>query len=371
MFLAIWILLVFAIGAAIGSFLNVCIYRLPLEKSVLWPGSRCGSCLKPIRMRDNIPVLSYWLLGGRCRMCGAEFSMQYFWVELLTGLAFAGLFYLEVVVNIHGFGLLAREAFNIEQGVIPWQGWVIFGHHAILLSLLIVAAGCDLMHREIPLSVTLPGTAIGLLGATLWPWPWPYDASQALPMTAVAFPGQVQPVAANPWWLLAPHQGPDMGLYAWPFWGPLPLGLEPGTWQLGLLTGLVGMLVGTMMLRGIRTLFSMGVGAEALGLGDADLMMMAGAFLGWQPVFVGFFIGVFPAMIAGIIQRFRTGDNALAFVPWLALGVIVSWLCWSTIGPVVQVLLFYPELMLFMIVASAVMMVVSAYMIRGMRWLRG
>src|SRR5688500_3892673 len=97
-----WLAAVFLVGAAVGSFLNVCIYRLPLEKSILWPReSRCGHCLQPVRWRDNIPLLSYWLLGGRCRSCGQGFSPRYFFVELLTALGLVGLFYLEVELNVH------------------------------------------------------------------------------------------------------------------------------------------------------------------------------------------------------------------------------------------------------------------------------
>ena len=66
---------VFVIGAIVGSFLNVCVARLPFEKSILWPGSRCGRCFQPIRCYDNIPLLGYWLLRGRCRTCGQPFSV--------------------------------------------------------------------------------------------------------------------------------------------------------------------------------------------------------------------------------------------------------------------------------------------------------
>src|SRR6202049_3306266 len=80
---------VFVLGAIVGSFLNVCIYRLPLEKSILWPpASHCSHCLQPIRWYDNIPLLSYWLLWGHCRICGAKFSVRYFFIELLTALSF-------------------------------------------------------------------------------------------------------------------------------------------------------------------------------------------------------------------------------------------------------------------------------------------
>ena len=79
---------VFILGALIGSLLNVCILRLPLEKSLWWPGSHCGNCLKGIWIRDNLPIISYLWLKGKCRHCGAKFSPRYLWIELLTGLLF-------------------------------------------------------------------------------------------------------------------------------------------------------------------------------------------------------------------------------------------------------------------------------------------
>ena len=83
------------------------------------------------------------------------------------------------------------------------------------------------------------------------------------------------------------------GLYPWPFWGPLPDGFAAGgNWQTGLATGIAGALVGTFLLRGVRFVFSSGIGKEALGMGDADLMMMAGGFLGWQPVVIAFFVAL-------------------------------------------------------------------------------
>src|SRR6516162_9946521 len=95
-----WLITLFLLGACVGSFLNVCIYRMPLEKSVLWPGSRCGHCLQAIRWYDNLPLVSYLVLRGRCRECGVKFSMRYFWVEVLTGLCLAGIFYLDVYENV-------------------------------------------------------------------------------------------------------------------------------------------------------------------------------------------------------------------------------------------------------------------------------
>lgn len=80
-------------GLIIGSFLNVVIYRLPLQRSVVMPGSACGSCGVPLRWYHNLPVLSYWVQGGACAYCGSPYSSRYMWVELMTGLAAVGLLY--------------------------------------------------------------------------------------------------------------------------------------------------------------------------------------------------------------------------------------------------------------------------------------
>ena len=81
-------LAIFALGLAFGSFLNVCIYRLPRDLSVVWPVSACPKCEKPIRFYDNVPVLSWLILRGRCRQCQASISPRYLLVELLTGALF-------------------------------------------------------------------------------------------------------------------------------------------------------------------------------------------------------------------------------------------------------------------------------------------
>ncbi len=80
--------LVVALGLVTGSFLNVCIYRLPRKESMVWPGSRCGSCGRSLAWFENVPVLSWVLLGGRCRSCRAPISLMYPAVELVTALIF-------------------------------------------------------------------------------------------------------------------------------------------------------------------------------------------------------------------------------------------------------------------------------------------
>jgi leader peptidase (prepilin peptidase)/N-methyltransferase len=349
----LWTAWTFVLGASIGSLLNVCIARLPLEKSILWPSSHCGSCFRPIRWYDNIPLVSYWLLRGRCRNCGEPFSIRYFLIELGTGLGFAGLFYLEIVANIHDLPYFVGERWNILNGWVPWQAWAFFGHHAVLLSLLIIASACDLNGRVIPLSVTLFGAGVGLLGATLFPWPWPNN---------VGMPG-IMPAANADWCLVAPGRG----LYPWPVWGPLPAWLPAGSLLMGFATGVAGILVGTWMLRGVRTVFSRGLGQEALGLGDADLMMMAGAFLGWQPVVVAFFVGAIVTLGFAIAQLIINKDNTLPFGPGLAAGTVITWLTWRWISPPAQILLFHETMLLVCFGGGAGFMFVSSALLGSIR----
>src|SRR5262249_5740300 len=124
--MVVWHAFAFVLGACAGSFVNVCVARIPMEKSVFWPGSRCGSCFQPILLRDTIPLFSYLRLRGRCRHCGQRFSARYFVVELLTALGFLGIFHLEVIRNIHGFAALEWQQFRIVAGVVPPEGWVVF-----------------------------------------------------------------------------------------------------------------------------------------------------------------------------------------------------------------------------------------------------
>jgi hypothetical protein len=134
------------------------------------------------------------------------------------------------------------------------------------------------------------GTALGLLGSALWPWPWPAPASAAA-------------IPEHQWDAVFPTHDPPAGLYPWPVWGPLPEWLPAGSWPLGLATGVAGLLAGLLLLRLVRFLFTAGLGIEAMGVGDADLMMMAGSFLGWQPVMVAFVIGVFPGLFFAVAYK--------------------------------------------------------------------
>jgi len=308
---------VFVAGACAGNFLYLCALRLPYEKSVLWPGSRCPACLAPVAWHDNIPLVGYLLAGGRCRTCSAAIGLRYFLAELGTGLAFVGLFYLEAVADVLNPAAPAVAGWPVPPGAVA-----AFAHHALLLCFLITAALTDLEHMEIPLTITVPGTLLGLLGSALVPWPFPRAGMPPnLPGFLVPLPG-------------------GTGVYPWPVWYPLPDWLPPGSWQLGLATGLAGAAAGLVLLRAVRFLFSLGRGIEGLGVGDADLMMMAGAFVGWQAVVLGFFVAVFPALLFALAGLLLRGEQSLPFGPSLGLGALMAVLGWSLIPPQLAALFF-------------------------------
>lgn len=154
------------LGAILGSFFNVCIYRVPLEKSIIWPGSHCPKCLRPVRPRDNIPILSWFALGGRCRDCGEAFSARYMLIEALAAAV---------------FGLLVWVL--APQGV---AGWLHYAYFAILCSGLIVATFIDFDHYIIPDSVTVPLMIVGLIVGATWPQFHLRTITQVLPDLARA-----------------------------------------------------------------------------------------------------------------------------------------------------------------------------------------
>ncbi|HEX9830931.1 MAG TPA: prepilin peptidase, partial [Thermodesulfobacteriota bacterium] len=139
---AILYLFSFVFGSVIGSFLNVCIYRLPREQSIVFPPSNCTSCNTPIRFYDNIPIISYLLLRGKCRSCGERISPVYLIVEVLSGLICALL--------VWRFGLSLTALF-----------------YFVFLSALVVVTFIDLEHMIIPNVITFPGILVGIIYAAL------------------------------------------------------------------------------------------------------------------------------------------------------------------------------------------------------------
>ncbi len=140
------------VGLVVGSFLNVCIHRLPKGESIIRPPSCCPTCGLPIRWYDNIPLLSFALLRGRCRGCGGRISWRYPAVEALTGSLF--------LLTMLSFGLSVRSIFIL-----------------VFISGLIMVTFIDLDHEIIPHAVTLPGIPLGLIGSLITRDPSPRDAA--------------------------------------------------------------------------------------------------------------------------------------------------------------------------------------------------
>jgi len=358
--LVVWSVAALLLGLMVGSFLNVLAARLPFEKSIVWPGSRCFSCYRPVRVLDNLPIVGYLRLRGRCRDCGATFSSRYLWVELGTGLAFLGLFLAEVVFNwfkYPGFGFDP-----LRDTSPPPQAVALYCYHAALLALLIAAAVVDAEHRVIPPLIPFTGLVVGVVGAAFIAWPWPHPASAAAGVGG----GNGMP------WMLPSLAGPvPIGAQPWPVVGPPPEWAAAATWKLGVLNSLLGALAGSLVVRGVKWLFETGFGREALGLGDADLLMMAGAFLGWQPVVLSLFVGAFAALLvfklpAIVVAAVRGSgvDRELPFGPGLAVGVVTTWFAWPWLAPKVQPVFFDIQVVLMVVGVIGVGMLASGLLLR-------
>lgn len=143
----LWIinLFVFILGALIGSFLNVCIYRIPAGESIVTPPSRCPNCGSFIRWYQNIPVFSYLVLGGKCSSCRVRISWRYPFIEALTGALF----------------VLVYSSFDFSAATVVY--W-------LLVAALVVITFIDLDHQIIPDVISLPGIIIGFLCSFAIPW---------------------------------------------------------------------------------------------------------------------------------------------------------------------------------------------------------
>ena len=353
----IWVFFVFITGACVGSFINVCVYRLNSERSVFWPGSHCGSCYKPISWFDNIPVLSYLALGGKCRKCKCTFSARYLSVELFSGLMFVSVFFLDVIYNVPKYNIVALQSYQIGAGVIPLNVWFTFVSHATLFSFLLTASLTDLEKMEIPLGITVTGTLFGLVFSTFQAWPFPDD---------IQFANQLLLSAKD--WPLKPQM--PQGAMPWPLWFPIFDWLDSKPYLHGFCSSLAGIITGTFLLRAIRFTYGLGRGIEGMGLGDADLMMMVGAFWGWQLVIAAFFLAVIPAFFFGIIQLFSKGEQAFPFGPSLAISSVATFYCWRFLSPHLQPIFFEFQLLLILSAFSAISLLFISFAFRLLNNLR-
>ena len=229
---------VFLFGLVFGSFLNVCISRIPEGLSVVSPGSRCPRCLTPIKPYDNIPVVGWLMLRGKCRNCGLPISAMYPIVEFLTGLLFA----------------LALRQFGLTLATLKW---VVFS------CLIVVLVVTDLRVRILPDLVNFPGMVAGLLFSLGTP---------------------VLDTTATTLYVLAYRR--------------LPFSLP---WMVfSLLNAVLGAILGSFLLWGAAKVYKLVRKKEGMGMGDVKMMAMVGAFLGPRGAFLTILLGTLLGSITGL-----------------------------------------------------------------------
>ena len=260
------------LGAIIGSFLNVVIHRLPLEESILFPNSRCPSCGSVIAFYDNLPVISYLMLGARCRSCKKHISARYPAVELLTAFLF-------VVVTWH-------------------HGWTLaLPFDLIFVGALVALIFIDAEHMILPNAITYPGIVFALVARLTIPY-----------------------VVGEPHFEDLP--GLMNGMFSgWPVWAA----------SLG--GAFIGVLIGGGSLWLMGWTWEKLRGVEAMGLGDVKMMFMVGAYFGWRLTILTIFLGVFSGSLIGIVLMMRQGKKdmqmLLPFGIFLGIGSILALL----VGP--------------------------------------
>lgn len=257
-------ILSFIFGTIIGSFLNVCIYRLPREESIVYPGSHCISCNEPISFYNNIPILSYLFLKGKCSKCNSKISLRYPLVEIITGLLF--------LATVWSFGLSIETFFYL-----------------IFISSLIAITFIDFKHMIIPNVITYPGIIVGILYNTLRT-DWNYSLELI---------GNFNLAMQNFFSLLS---------------------------EVPLLDSIFGVVLGGGLLLLVAYSYEVIKKRQGMGMGDVKLLAMIGAFFGWEGVlFVIFLASILGSVIGISIIIAKKGDlkYALPFGPFLSMAAVI------------------------------------------------
>lgn len=288
----------FLLGLLFGSFLNVCISRLPEHKSLSKPGSHCPKCLAPIKWYDNVPLLSWVLLAAKCRHCKGAIPWRYPAVELTTGLWFAWIAGSFIAPRVHPstpplFGLPGMEPAVIAGTIAT----AIFGF--LLIGLLVM----DWQTHTLPDAFTWPGIGIGLF---------------VVCVEAVFLPRGAYDIHWNP----RNHfrlSGPGS------FQGQGDVFL---TGSEHLVYGrLVAICIAAAIPWVIRAFYKKLRKREGLGMGDVKLMAMIAAFLGFAPAMLALFIGVLLGAIYGVILLARHRATATSQLPlgtFLCIGGLIA-----------------------------------------------
>ena len=258
----------FAWGACIGSFLNVCIYRIPRELSVVTPRSFCPGCNRPIPWYLNVPIFSYVFLRAKCRYCGCRIHWRYPLVETLVAVLFL-LIWLKFSMTGDGAAL----------GLVPLADWKAVPVYWLMAAGLVLGTFVDFEHLIIPDRVTLGGIVAGLV------------LSAAVP----SIQGQA-------------------------------------TWAQGLFHAAIGAAVGWGILWGIALVGKLMFRKEAMGFGDVKLLGAIGAFLGWRAVLFTIMLSSLLGSLVGIalvLTHRKAMQSRIPYGPYLALAAII-WVLWGS-----------------------------------------
>ncbi len=296
----------FLLGLVFGSFLNVCISRVPKGESIVRPRSRCPQCGAAIRWYDNIPVVSWLLLRGRCRDCKRSIPWRYPLIELLTGIWFA-----RVAAQIWTFwhiGFISMGDINYTASQSLFYSLEVLGI-AILGFLLIGLIVMDWQTFTLPDAFTLSGIAIGLF----------------LVCTQAIFLGPTEDQV-----LLTKHS-----IHLSSPGGVTDAGNVFLTGPETLIFGRIAAICGAaLLLLIIRWLYKAIRHREGMGLGDVKLIAMIAAFLGFAPAILALFIGVLLASLYGVwlvLRRKAGATTRLPFGSFLAAGGLLAALWGNTL----------------------------------------
>jgi len=368
------LLILFALGAAVGCLLNVAILRFSWAPRPISPWWHAGTANGLVRWPDRVPVFG-WLTWRRLEhRYGHGFWVRPLLIELLSGTLFAALYAWEVdqaalVPHLPAGGL--RGLVCAAPGGISAMLHLEYLAHVVLISLMIVATFIDIDEQIIPDTVTVPGTMIGLLLAAAYPW-------SLLPVVPGAPPTLefLRITSPNPW---------PAALAGFPIGGSLSIGLGcyviwclalvPWTWRgrrgwrmgcsliwarfvrerfcqalgvvgaalialvwlldgahwEGLLTSLVGLAAGGGLTWTVRIIGAAVLRREAMGFGDVTLMAMIGSFLGWQTCILVFFLAPFSGLLLGSIQWLLNRNSVIPYGPFLCLAALVVIVKWAAL----------------------------------------
>lgn len=401
----VWSLFLFAFGASVGSFVNVVAWRLPRGASIVAPRSRCPTCGASLSWRENLPVLGWLLLRGRCRRCREPISVQYLLIEVLVGSLFAGLFLLLYLPGPRSWWALGTDGWwTLRQFRESWPGFLVL---LSLLGTLVPITLIDARTYLIPIGLTLwisITAAVGWSAQSLLPRTWPAlldEAATPLPAIsmapgAAAIGGVLGAIAlagllGKGWWRRSFHDyeqfvppGETLGDYPHArrealreAWHLLPIaagvaggfavgsmlgerGVGPHPLAETLMAVAIGYLVGGGVIWATRILGTLAFGREAMGLGDVHLLAAVGAALGWQDALAVFFLapflGIAFAVAVAVLgsravgrllgDRFRGARGRLREIPYgphLALAAAAVIFARPAVSTVRDMLLASPE----------------------------